>query len=208
MNITTSGINDYISNLIPPRDRILGRMEKYAAKTGFPIIGPMVGPFLRQLAYISKAKSIFEMGSGFGYSAYWFAGGMRSGGRIICTDSSEDNKQKALAYFKKSGFEKMIDFKVGNALEIIKSVNRPFDIILNDIDKQDYPEAFDLAIPRLKSGGIFITDNVLWSGRILNEKLDRTTKAILEFNRKLFKSKDVISSLIPIRDGLGIAVKL
>jgi caffeoyl-CoA O-methyltransferase len=208
MNITASGINDYISNLIPPRDRILSRMETYAAETGFPIIGPMVGPFLRQLAYISNAKSIFEMGSGFGYSAYWFAGGMRSEGKIICTDNSEDNKQKALTYFKKSGFEKMIDFRVGNALEIIKSVNGPFDIILNDIDKQDYPEAFDLAIPRLKSGGIFITDNVLWSGRILNEKPDRTAKAILEFNRKLFKSKDVISSLIPIRDGLGIAVKL
>jgi predicted O-methyltransferase YrrM len=153
------------------------------------------------------AKKILEMGSGFGYSAYWFAGGLKKGGKIICTDGSEDNYKKAKVYFKRAGIEKMIDYHVGDALDIINQVKGQFDIILNDIDKQSYPLAFDLAIPRLKSGGIFITDNVLWSGRILDSKPDKTTKAILEFNRKLFKSKDVIASIIPIRDGLGIAVK-
>jgi predicted O-methyltransferase YrrM len=207
MNITNPRIEKYIKNILPSDDRILREMEKAAAENNFPIIGPMVGPFLRQLAIVSGARRIFEMGSGFGYSAYWFAGGMRKGGRIICTDASEKNRKKALGFLKRGGFESVVDFRVGNALEIISQFKGPFDIILNDIDKEGYPEAFDLAIPRLKRGGLFITDNVLWSGRILGKKPDKTSRAILEFNRKLFSSKMIISSIIPIRDGLGIAVR-
>jgi caffeoyl-CoA O-methyltransferase len=208
MQITDPKINDYIHALIPPRDPVLAEMESYAIESDFPIIGPLVGPFLRQLAAVIGARMIFEMGSGYGYSAYWFAGGMKDGGRIICTDRSEINREKALRYLARGGFKSLVDFKVGDAVEIISQFDGPFDIIFNDIDKKDYPRAFDLAIPRLRSGGIFITDNVLWSGRILNKKLDPTARAILEFNRKLFENKDLLSSIIPIRDGLALAVKI
>ncbi len=208
INITEPKINDYITRMVSSSDPVLKEMEQYAAENGFPIIGPMVGPFLRQLAVIIKARRIFEMGSGYGYSAYWFAGGMDDQGKIICTEGSDVNRQKALGYLKRGGFEKMIDYQVGDALEIIRQFDGPFDIILNDIDKDGYPEAFDLAMARLRPGGIFITDNVLWSGRILSDKPDKTTKAILEFNRKLFESPGALSSIIPIRDGLGMAVKL
>jgi predicted O-methyltransferase YrrM len=208
MNITDDKIDGYISDLFPSHDLVLKRMEEVAREVGFPIIGPQCGRVLMQLAYAANAQRIFEMGSGFGYSAYWFANGMRNGGQIICTDLSEDNRRRAMAHFSGTKFEKMIDFRLGNALEILSQADGPFDIILNDIDKKDYPEAFDLAISKLKPGGIFITDNVLWSGRILDDKPDVATQAILEFNRKLAQSKDVISSVIPIRDGLGIAVKL
>jgi predicted O-methyltransferase YrrM len=208
MIITEPAINEYIKNLLPRNDEVLAEMEDYALQNRFPVIGPMVGPFLRQLALITRAASIFEMGSGFGYSAYWFAGGMNGEGKIICTDGSDDNKKKALDFLKRGGFEQLVDFHVGNALEIIERFDGPFDIILNDIDKEGYPEAFDLAIPKLKRGGIFITDNVLWSGRILGKKPDKTTEAILEFNRKLCNTGGVLSSIIPIRDGLGLAVKL
>jgi caffeoyl-CoA O-methyltransferase len=207
MEITSPKIDNYILGLRNRPDPVLRDMEKYASERHFPIIGPLVGPFLRQIAYVMGAKKIFEMGSGFGYSAYWFAGGLKKGDKIICTDGSEANYKKAQVYFKRAGIDKMVDYRVGDALDIINQVKGQFDIILNDIDKQSYPLAFDLAIPRLKSGGIFITDNVLWSGRILDSQPDKSTKAILEFNRKLFKSKDVIASIIPIRDGLGIAVK-
>jgi caffeoyl-CoA O-methyltransferase len=208
MKITEPKINDYIRNLRPSNDKVLAQMETFARKNNFPIIGPLVGPVLRQLAVVSGAKKILELGSGFGYSAYWFAGGMIKGGKIICTDNSEENRQKALGYFKKSGYDSLIDFRVGDALEILSSFKGPFDIILNDIDKRDYPRALELAIPRLKRGGLFISDNVLWSGRVISENPDTTTKTILEFNRKLFKSKDLLSSIIPIRDGLALAVKL
>jgi len=212
MNITDPGIDRYILNLsleaqLVESDQVLRDMEAYAKRHHFPIIGPLVGRFLRQLAIISSAKNIFEMGSGFGYSAIWFAGGMAEGGKIICTEGSLENKDMAMGYLKRAGVSDRVEFQVGDALEIIKNYPGPFDIILNDIDKEQYPEAFDVAIPRLKKGGIFITDNVLWSGRIFDAKPNEATKGILEFNRKLFESKAIFSSIIPIRDGLGIAVK-
>ncbi|UCE66750.1 MAG: O-methyltransferase [Candidatus Zixiibacteriota bacterium] len=207
-DITDSRINEYIKSIGNSSDPVLKEMEKYAVENRFPIIGPMVGPFLRQLAVITKAGNILEMGSGFGYSAYWFAGGIPDNGRIICTDSDESNKKRALEYLKRGGFDKKIDFRLGDALEIASNLAGPFDIILNDIDKHDYPKAFDLALKLLKPGGIFITDNVLWSGRVLSQEPDETTRRIQEFNGRLFNSDGIISSIIPIRDGLGLAVKL
>lgn len=208
MQITDARIDEYVLSLLPSHDGVLREMEELARQVHFPIIGPMVGPFLRQLTLAMNAQSIFEMGSGFGYSAYWFAGGLRNGGKIVCTDTSEDNRRKALDFLGRAGFDSLVDFRVGDACEIIERFDGLFDIILNDINKKDYPRAFDLAIPRLRKGGVFITDNVLWSGRILNKRVDDTGRAILEFNHKLFNSNGLLSSIIPIRDGLGIAVKL
>jgi len=205
--ITNPDIENYIKTTGSSSDDILKEMEAYASENGFPIIGSMVGPFLRQLAIITGANNILEMGSGYGYSAYWFAGGISDDGKIICTDGDPDNKDKALGYLKRGGFDSKVEFHVGDALELVKNFDGPFDIILNDIDKQGYPDAFDLAIPRLKKGGIFITDNVLWSGRVLSDGPDETTKAIQKFNKKLFNTDGILSSIIPIRDGLGIAVK-
>ena len=194
--------------VIPARDEILKEMEKYAGKHDFPIIGPMVGRILRQLAMLIQAKNILELGSGYGYSAYWFAGGMQNGAKIVCTDLSNENRAKAMSYLERGGFEHRIDFRVGNALDIARKLDGPFDIILNDIDKANYPEALEIAIPRLRKGGVFVTDNVLWSGKILHQRLSRESRAILEFNRKLFSHKDIFPSIIPIRDGIAMAVKV
>lgn len=208
MHITEPKLKDYIMNMMPERDDVLKDMEEYARQNNFPIIGPMCGTFLRQLAMAIRAKNIFEMGSGYGYSAYWFAGGMDKDGKIICTEGSEKNKKLAMEYLKRGGYDSMVDFHVGYAQDIIKKYDGPFDIILNDVDKEQYPECFDLAIPKLRKGGIFITDNVLWSGQILDENQDEATCGILEFNRKLFNSKEILSNIIPMRDGLAMAVKL
>jgi caffeoyl-CoA O-methyltransferase len=208
MNITDPKINEYIRNLMPQPDDVLCEMDQYARENNFPIIGPLCGVFLRQLAIAIGARNIFEMGSGYGYSAYWFAGGMKKGGRIICTEGSEKNRDLALKYLERGGFDSMVDFHVGYAQDIIKKFDGPFDIIFNDVDKEQYPECLDLAIPRLRKGGLFITDNVLWSGRILDAEPSESTRGVLEFNKRLFASKDVLSSIIPIRDGLGFAVKL
>jgi predicted O-methyltransferase YrrM len=208
MNITDPQINEYIKSLMPECDDILNEMDDYARENNFPIIGPQCGTLLRQLVIATKAKYIFEMGSGFGYSAYWFAGGIPDDGKIICTEGSEDNKIRALDYLKRGGFDHKVEFHAGYAQDIIKKYDGPFDIILNDIDKDQYPEAFDLAIPKLKKGGLFITDNVLWSGRIFDDEPAESTKGIIEFNKKLFAAENLLSNIIPLRDGLGIAVKL
>ncbi len=212
MNITFPEIDEYIkkNSGIAPKgsDRVLlTRMYRYGVARNFPIIGPVVGRFLRQLAMISNARRILELGSGFGYSAAWFAGGLRKGGRIICIDGSEDNRKAAIAFFEKSPYSKMIDFRVGDALNIARKLPGKFDIILNDIDKHQYPDAFDLSLTKLRKGGLLITDNVLWSGRILNENPDAASEKIMEFNKKLFGSSAILGSIIPIRDGLGLAVR-
>ena len=213
MYLTEPKINDYIrelssnAQLAEHEQTVLREMDDYARAYNFPIIGSLAGRVLRQLAMITRAERILELGSGYGYSAVWFIGGMKPEGKIICTDGSEDNKTKALQYFRKLGIESRIDYRVGDALDIIRTLDGSFDIILNDINKKQYPEALKLALPKLRSGGIFITDNVLWSGRILNDNPDQSTKAILEFNRKIFETDGVFSSIIPVRDGLGIVVK-
>ncbi len=212
-SITNPDIENYIhkmstSNVSVPESEIFERMHQYASANHFPIIGPMAGRLLRQLALITKAHNILELGSGYGYSALWFAGGMRSNGSIICTDKLTENRDLAQQYFSEAGRNDMLDFRVGDALQIASVLSGPFDIILNDIDKEQYPKALEIAIPRLRKGGIFISDNVLWSGRILSNKPHKTTRAILEFNRRLFNSPDIFSSIIPIRDGLGMAVKI
>jgi len=214
MNITEPEFVEYIgeisqtSQLAETEIAILQEMEAYAKENRFPIIGQVAGRFLRQLAMLTNAKNVFEMGSGYGYSAMWIAGGMAAGGKIICTDNSEENKNLALSHFEKVGRANMLEFQVGNALEIIQKTDGPFDIILNDIDKEHYPEAFDLAVTRLRKGGVFITDNVLWSGRIFDSKPPESTKGIIEFNRKLFASDSLFSTILPIHDGLGMAIKL
>jgi caffeoyl-CoA O-methyltransferase len=142
MYITEPKINDYIRELssnaqLTEREQaVLREMDDYARANDFPIIGPLAGRVLRQLAMITRAERILELGSGYGYSAVWFAGGMKSSGKIICTDGSGDNRTKALQYFQKLGIESRIDFLIGDALDIIGTLDGPFDIILNDINKK------------------------------------------------------------------------
>jgi caffeoyl-CoA O-methyltransferase len=213
MHITEPRINEYMKTIsrgaqLGNEQMVLQKMEDYAQKNDFPIVGPLVGRFLRQMALATGARRIFEMGSGYGYSAIWFAGGLAAGGKITCTDGSEANKSRALEHFRAAGFADRIEFQVGDARDILKKFDGPFDIIFNDIDKEQYPDAFALAVPRLRKGGFYITDNVLWSGRILDGDNNTSTKGVIEHNRLLFKADNLLSSIIPIRDGLGLAIRL
>ncbi len=208
MHIINPDIDKYMRDILPDRNPVLLEMEQYAREHRFPIVGPLVGTFLYQTAAATKARSIFEMGSGFGYSSFWFAKGISDGGHIICTDGNEDNITRAREFHARGGFGNKIDYNVGDARAILKRHEGPFDIIFNDIDKEQYPEAFELALPRLRKGGLFISDNVLWGGHVLDEKPADSTQGILEFNRLLFNSPEVIASIIPIRDGLALAVKI
>jgi caffeoyl-CoA O-methyltransferase len=97
--------------------------------------------------------------------------------------------------------------RVGDALEFLSEEKQPYDIIFNDVDKTDYPRVLRLAVPKLRSGGLFVTDNVLWNGKVAKPKPDETTRAILEFNRHIYESKELFTTILPIRDGLAVCVK-
>ncbi|MBI1746270.1 MAG: O-methyltransferase [Acidobacteria bacterium] len=208
MNIVSPVIEQYLNGLDPITDPVLLEMETYAASLRFPIVGPLVGRVLYQLAMISGARRIFEMGSGFGYSAYWFAKALSPYGKIFCTDASADHARRAQNTFEKNGWTATLQFQVGNALTMIDQVPGEFDIIFNDIDKEDYPQAFHKALPRLRRGGLLISDNVLWGGAVATDDSRASTAGIREYTRLIFSNENLVSSILPIRDGVSITVKL
>ena len=205
--ITVPEVEDYLYNMLPPRDEVLAEIEAEAAKNDVPIVGPAVGRVLYQLATISGAKKVFEMGSAIGYSTIWWARAVGERGRVVYTDGDRKNADKARRYFERAGVSQRITVRVGDALEMLSEEKDPYDIIFNDVDKTDYPRVFRLAIPCLKSGGLFITDNVLWSGKLSQPNPDAQAKAILEFNKMIFESKELFTTILPIRDGVSVCVK-
>src|SRR5437867_1991535 len=206
--ITVPPVEDYLYSMLPPRDEVLSEMEAEAAAKKVPIVGPAVGRILHQLALMTNAKSIFEMGSAIGYSTIWWARALQEGGRVIYTDGDSKNAEQARRYIERAGVADRITIKVGDALELLSEEKEQFDVIFNDVDKEDYPRVFRLAVPKLRKGGIFITDNVLWSGKVTEKNpAEATTKAILAFNRLLYSSPDLFTTILPIRDGVAVAIK-
>jgi predicted O-methyltransferase YrrM len=205
--ITVPEVEDYIYNILPPRDEVLTEMEAEAVKNSIPIVGPAVGRILYQLAMITGAKKVFEMGSAIGYSTIWWARAVGDQGKVVYTDGDPQNATRARRYFERAGVQQRITIRTGDALELLSEEKEPYDIIFNDVDKGDYPRVFRIAVPHLKSGGLLVTDNVLWSGRVAKSDGTPETKGILEFNRLIYESKDVFSTILPIRDGVAVCVK-
>jgi len=208
-NFTTAGpVDDYLYSMLPKRDEVLAEMEDYATAHNVPIVGPAVARVLQQLALMIQARTVFELGSAIGYSTVWWAQAVGDQGRVIYTDGDSKNAERARGYFKRAGVSSRITLYTGDALEFLSEQKQEFDIIFNDVDKEDYPRVLRLVAPRLRKGGLFITDNVLWSGRVAeNNPTDASTKAILEFNHKLYDAKEFYTTIMPIRDGLAVAVK-
>lgn len=207
-NLTTAGpVDDYLYSMLPKRDDVLAEMEDYATEHKVPIVGPAVARVLQQLAVMINARTVFELGSAIGYSTIWWAQAVGDKGQVIYTDGDSKNAERARSYFQRAGVSDRISLHTGDALEFLSEQKQQFDIIFNDVDKEDYPRVLRLVAPRLRKGGLFITDNVLWSGRVAEKNPDARTKAILEFNRKLYDSTEFYTTLLPIRDGLAVALK-
>ncbi len=164
--ITYEPVEQYIYSMLPKSEPVLARIEEEARQENIPIVGPAVGRLLYQLAQISGAKTVFEAGSAVGYSTIWWAQALGETGRVIYTDSDPKNAQRAAKNFAEAKVESRIEIKVGDALKFLaEQPKESFDIIFNDVDKEFYPRVLELAVPRLKRGGLFITDNVLWRRR-------------------------------------------
>ncbi len=206
--IVNPEIETYLKELSPVEDPIIQEMETLAEEMDFPIIGSLVGKFLYQITKISKAKKIFELGSGFGYSAYWFSKALENEGYVFCTEISEDNHKIALNFLKKSEYFGNIKFEVGDGLSILKQQKEKFDIILNDIDKEYYPDVIEIAAKKLSPGGLLITDNMLWFGRVLSNDKTPSTIGVKKFTEIILSRKDFITTIIPIRDGISISLKI
>ena len=203
-------IEAYLGGLAANTDSpILLEMEQLAARLNFPIIGRLCGMFLKTMALSVGARRVFEYGSGYGYSAYWFAQAVGSEGRVLCTDGDADNAAKAEYFLRPAGLWERLEFQVGRAQEVFRATSGDFDICYNDVDKGDYPEVWRLARDRIRPGGLYIADNVLWHGRVAVENpvdiVPGWTEAILEHNRLIFGDPEFDAFVNPTRDGVIVA---
>jgi len=202
-------VEEYLYKLLPKRDAVINEMEDYAAKNRIPIIGPAVARMLALFVQVSGAKRIFEMGSAIGYSTIWLARAAGPKAKVFYTDGDPEKANRAKDYFRRAGVAKRIEVRVGNALELLKKMPGTFDLIFNDVDKHQYPAALQVALPKVKRGGLFITDNTLWSGKAARPAApdDIHTQGVQEFNRLVYSMKDLYAVLIPLRDGVTVCRK-
>lgn len=204
--ITDPRINDYLLNLTTENDKNILEMERIAKEKGFPIVERLVGRLLFVLTKLKKPRLILELGSGFGYSAYWFSKALDNG-RIVLTDYRKENMDYAGQLFHDAGLKDKAVFRVGEAVKIAKEY-RDIDILFIDIEKYQYLEAVQTLIPLLNRNALIIADNTLWYGKVAEGLRDKETLGIKKFNHFLFSHQDFVSLILPVRDGVLISYKL
>jgi predicted O-methyltransferase YrrM len=155
-----------------------------------------------------RPRHILEIGTYTGYSAICLAEGLQPGGKLITIDINEELEENVRTSFSKAGLENKIDYRIGNALQIIPSLQMPLDLVFIDADKENYARYFDLVIDNVNLNGIILADNVLWSGKVLEPKPDKDTKAIIDFNLKVQQDQRVENVLLPVRDGIMVMRKV
>lgn len=215
MDIVDPRIEDYVRGLLSRHDDpALLEMEAEAEERDFPIVGRTVGVTLELLARAVGARRVFELGSGYGYSAYWFARAVGPDGEVHCTDTDPGNEEKARGYLGRARLWDRITFHVGEAVATLRETPGELDVVYCDIDKEGYPDAWLTARERIRVGGLYFCDNVLWSGRVTrpqpleNDRERATTQAILEHNRLIAEDDRYLSVVIPTRDGVMAALRI
>ena len=207
MDIVDPDIDRYLHELANPQDPILREMELLGAERNFPIVGPAVGQLLFVLARSASALRVIELGSGFGYSAYWFAKAVGPEGLVLLTENSPELAAEAHRFLERGGLESRTRIEIGDALQIIDHAGGEFDIVFNDVDKERYPEVLERAAAALRPGGLLISDNMLWYGTVLETRPDQASaRGVKQLLQLLYDAPEFDTTLIPLRDGLTVSV--
>jgi predicted O-methyltransferase YrrM len=206
---TEETVDNYLYELLPERDTVLREMEEYAEEHDVKIIGPAVGRLLALFVQITGAKRIFEMGSAIGYSTVWLSRAAGPKAKVFYTDGDPERARRAQDYFRRAGVAKRVHVQTGDAAALLKKTPGTFDLIFNDVDKHQYPDVLRVALPKLRRGGLFITDNTLWDGRAARPAApdDAHTLGVQEMNRLVYTAKNLYTVLIPLRDGVTVCRK-
>ncbi len=210
-NALPDRINVYLDALVAPRPQEMQGMEQHAQETGFPIIGPASGQLCYLLTRLAGARRVFELGSGYGYSTAWFARAVQEngGGEVYHVVWDETLSQQARQHLAVLGYGDIIRYHVGEAIQTLRETPGEFDVIFNDIEKQDYPASLPVITEKLRRGGLLIADNLLFHGRIFDDADHApTTEGIREFTRMVMTDPGWITALVPIRDGVLVAYRL
>jgi predicted O-methyltransferase YrrM len=205
--ILNPAIADYMEILARNTDdEVLLEMEELARKKSFPIIGRLCGIFLEQMALSVRARRIFEFGSGYGYSAYWFTRAVGTAGTVICTEGDDLNVQRAKGFLERADRWNRTQYHCGWAQDHFARTDGMFDVIYNDADKTGYPDIWSMARERIRPGGLYIADNSLWSGRVTSPTAeDESTRAIQNHNLQVSSDEEFSSFMYPVRDGVLVA---
>jgi predicted O-methyltransferase YrrM len=202
-------VDRYLSRILPPRDPLLAEMERLAKRENIPIIGPACGRLLALAAQLGRARKIFEMGSAIGYSTTWLARAAGPSGRVYYTDASARNLARAREFLRRAGVLNRVELLLGDAIDSLRRTPGSFDIIFIDIDKEQYPEALRVALPRLRRGGLLVADNVLRRGRVAHaaKSGDASLRGVQQFNSEIYADKQLFPVIVPLRDGVAICRK-
>lgn len=204
----------YCEDHTSPEDELLLHITREThAKVLIPrmLSGHLQGKVLELLVKMLQPQVILEIGTYTGYSGLCMAKGLGADGKLITLDINDELEPMVRGFFERSGLASKIDYRLGNALDIIPTLEDRFDMVFIDADKANYNKYYELVIERVNPGGIILADNVLWSGKVLVEpgqKIDKDTQALLDYNRMVQEDPRVENVLLPIRDGLMMARKL
>jgi len=208
VSITYDYIDDYLLRIAAPRDPLLEKMEEYADSNAVPIIGPLVGRLLYNLAKTSQSKKILEIGTAIGYSGIWLARAVAPlKGNVTTIDMDPERVKIAKKNISEAGLERVVKVVEGNALKVLPTLKEEFDMIFLDSDKDVYPDAFKMSVPMLRKGGLFIADNALWGGDVAKGGKSKDTQSMIKFNRLVTESSGMSTVIVPLRDGVLVSLK-
>ena len=213
MDFLSPGIEAYAIEHTTMETTVLEKLNREThAKIMMPrmLSGHLQGRALSMFSNMIKPKQILEIGTYTGYSALCLAEGLAEGGKLHTIDINEELETMVRKYFQEAGVEKKINYHIGNALDIIPQIKETFDLVFIDADKENYSNYYNLVFDKVRKGGYIIADNVLWSGKVLDNpaKMDIDTKAIVAYNEKIQNDSRVENVILPVRDGLMVAKKL
>ena len=211
MEFIAQGLADYANAHSTVASSLLQRIER---ETHLEVLQPRMlsGPFQgRLLSLISKLvqpKRILEIGTYTGYSALCLAEGLTKEGKLVTLDVNEELHKRVQGYFNASDYSEHIDYRIGDALDLVPALNETWDLVFIDADKKNYVNYYDLVVDRVRSGGLILADNVLWSGKVIDEKAqDKETVLLRQYNERINRDERVENILLPIRDGIMVARK-
>ncbi|TLZ73262.1 MAG: O-methyltransferase [Methanobacteriota archaeon] len=206
--IVYDAIDAYIHDLSNRGDAALQAVENQGRDENWPIVGPAEGSLLHVLARAIGARRILELGTAIGYSGTWLARALPPDGELVTVEWNPETAEIARRNLAKTGVAKRVRIEVGSALDIVPRLDGPFDLIFNDIDKQYYVDVLPLCIARLRVGGLLVTDNVLWSGEVVKRRRSKEAEVIHDYNRRLGADSRMAAVIVPLRDGVSIALKV
>jgi len=211
MEFLPEALEKYVAEHTSPENNLLQRINREThAKVLMPrmLSGHVQGRVLSTFAHMIKPDNILEIGTYTGYSGICMAEGLAENGKLYTLDINEELEDMVRGFFKEAGLEEKVEYIIGNAIDIIPGLDVEFDLVFIDADKINYSNYYDLVIDKVKPNGFIIADNVLWSGKVVGEKIDKDTQALLDFNKKVHNDDRVENVLFPVRDGLMVLRKL